>query len=962
MAGVSLADWDEVGDLVEQALERPEADRDAFLVARCGTDGRRLTVARRVLAAATLASGFLEHPAAELAADLVAAEADAAPGAPVAPGVRIGAYRIHRLIGRGGMADVYRADRADDEFHRDVAVKVVRAGLGDDLVERFRAERQVLATLDHPNIAQLFDGGVTGDGRPFLVMEYVDGRPLDAYADARQLTVDERVALCLQVCDAVDRAHRHLVVHRDLKPGNILVTDEGVVKLLDFGVAKLLDPTASAGPSPITRGGTRLMTPEYASPEQFLGHPATTATDVYSAGVVLYELLTGRRPHEDAEGTPAALERRVLHGEPERASTACLADTPRGTAAERASKRRSTPSRLSRELRGDLDNIIATALRREPERRYESIAALRHDLERRRDGLPITARPPTVRYRAGKFLVRHRLGVAAAGLVVAAVAVGTTTTLLQARTAAREGRRAAEIRDFLVSVFEISDPENARGEAVTARELLDRGSERIARSLADDPELRGEIRGVVGTLYERLGLFERAATHLEEALSLARGGQAERPVLIERLTALASVRLEQGDAAAAGALVREALDLARAEEGPGGPTVAAVLTDLAAVHRATADFAAAEALSRQALGIRRAIGEPAGLAAALNGLGVLLNAAGRPVEAIPALEEALALGRPAYGDGHREVVLASCNLAQARHTAGQLDAALAAFHSCVDQRRHLLGDLHPEVALALNNLALVYSGKNDYADAERLYQEALAIQRAAYGDRHRAVAGTLNNLAILAFQRGQYARAAERFRELLPIWRDVLGADHPDTWTTTNNLGMALRSAGRLAEAEAILRQVLAARQRLLGPEHPQAAEGMVNLATLLHRQSRFAEARDLAARALPLFQKAYPDGHPQIAVTLVHLGRAQLGEGRAGAALASFDRALALRVAQFGETHLQSAQARMERGRALAALGRVAEGRGDIELAIAHLDAGGHAASQTAADAQAALAGLSKR
>jgi len=959
MAGFSLADWDEVGDLVERVLEAPEGERDALLAAHCAGDERRLAVARRALAAAIRAGGFLERPAAELAADLVAGEAEVAT---IAPGVRIGAYRLHRLIGRGGMADVYRADRADDEFHREVAVKIVRAGLGDDLVGRFRAERQVLATLDHPHIARLFDGGVTEDGRPFLVMEHVDGQPLDAYADARQLSIDERVALCLQVCDAVDRAHRHLVVHRDLKPGNILVTDEGAVKLLDFGVAKLLDPAASGDASPITRGGARLMTPEYASPEQFLGHPATTATDVYSAGVVLYELLTGKRPHEEAEARPASLERCVVDLDPERASVACLADTPRGTAAARASRRRATPDQLARQLRGDLDNIIATALRREPERRYGSIAALRHDLERRRDGLPVTARPATVRYRTGKFLRRHRVGVAGAALVVAAVAVGTATTLVQARAAAREGRRAAEIRDFLVSVFEVSDPDNARGEAVTARELLDRGSERIARTLADDPELRGDIRGVVGTLYERLGLFDRAATHLEEALSLARGGRAERPVLIERLTALASVRLEQGDAAAAGALIREALALARAEEGARGPTVAAVLTDLAAVHRATADFATAESLSREALGIRRAIGEPAGLVATLNGLGVLLNAAGRPVEAIPALEEALTLGRRAYGDGHREVVLVSCNLAQARHTAGQLEAALAEFRACVDQQRHLLGDLHPEVALSLNNLARVHSDRNEYADAEQLYQEALAIQRAAYGDRHRVVAGTLNNLAILAFQRGQYAESAARFLELLPIWRDVLGEDHPDTWTTTNNLGMALRSAGRLAEAEPILRQVLAARQRLFGPEHPQAAEGMVNLATLLHRQSRFAQARELAARALPMLEQAYPEGHPQIATTLVHLGRALLGEGRAREALASFERALALRVAQFGETHIQTAQARMERGRALAALGRVAEGRGAIEMAIAHLDAGGHATSQTASDAQAALAELPKR
>jgi serine/threonine-protein kinase len=957
MSGFSLAEWDEVGDAVEQALEAPEADRDALLAAHYAADAGRLALARRVLAAVTRAGGFLDRPAADVASDLVAVAAAAGGDA---AGGRIGAYRIHRSIGRGGMADVYLADRADDEFHREVAVKVVRAGLGADLVERFRAERQVLATLDHPHIAQLFDGGVTDDGRPFLVMEFVRGQPLDAYADAKQLTIDDRVALFLQVCDAVDRAHRHFVVHRDLKPGNILVSEEGSVKLLDFGVAKLLDP-AVVDASPVTRGGARLMTPEYASPEQFLGQPATTATDVYSAGVVLYELLTGKRPHEDAEATPSALERQVLDVEPEPASAACLADTSRGRAAERAAKRSATPESASRQLRGDLDNIVGVALCREPERRYASIAALRDDLERRRDGMPVTARPATVRYRTAKFLRRHRVAAVAAMLVVAAVVVGTSTTIVQARSAAREGRRAGEIRDFLVSVFEISDPNNARGEAVTARELLDRGSERIERSLAGEPDLRADLRGVVGRLYERLGLFDRAATHLEAALSFARQGSADRRTLIERLTALANVRHEQGDSGAAEALMREALELARAEEGPRGPTVAAALTDLAAVFRATADFAQAETLSREALSIRRSIGESSGLVTALNGFGVLLNSAGRPLEAITALEEALRRGRDAYGDGHREVVLAGCNLAQARHSAGQLDAALAEFRACVAARRQLLGDLHPDVALSLNNMARVHSDRNEYEPAQRLFEEALRIQRAAFGERHRMVATTLNNLAILDFQRSRYAEAAERFRELIPLWTEVIGADHPETWTTTNNLGMSLRSAGRLDEAEPILQDVLAARRRLAGPEHPQTAEAMVNLATVLLRQSKFGEARDLAAGALPLFEKAYPQGHPQIAVTIVQVGRAQLGEGRAAEALASFERALALRVAQFGETHIQSAGARIDRGRALAALGRAAEGRAEIVTALAHLEAGGFTESQTARDARAALAALGK-
>ncbi|MEZ5293193.1 MAG: serine/threonine-protein kinase [Vicinamibacterales bacterium] len=956
MTDVSLRDWDDVGELVERALERPEAERASWIEAQCGADPARLASARRVLAAAQRAGAFLDRPAVELASDLMH-DAASVPAHP--PGYMVGAYRLIRPIGRGGMADVYLAARADDEFTREVAVKIVREGLGGDLLSRFRVERQVLATVDHPHIARLFDGGVTDDGRPYLVMELVQGQPIDRHADQRRLTIDERLALFLQVCDAVDRAHRHLVVHRDLKPANILVTAEGAVKLLDFGVAKLLENGDGGGDAPATRSGARLMTPEYASPEQYLGEPVTTAADVYAAGVVLYELLTGRRPWEDDEASMAALERRVLDGTIELPSRVCRRDGPRSPAADRAAARRGTVDALARELAGDLDNIVTTALRREPNRRYPSMAAFRDDIERSRSGLPVLARPSTVRYRASKFLRRHRLAVAASVVATAALVVGGTTALVQARAAAREGRRAAEIRDFLLSVFEVSDPDQARGQAVTARELLDRGSDRVERSLAADPDLRAEMRGVLGDLYSRLGLYDRAGPHMEAAVAAARAEPSDPATLAARLTALGEVRALQGDTDVAERRFEEALTLARTAEGPRGPRAAAALTGLARVQAARASFGDAERTMREALAIRREQADAPGLIDALNGLGSLLTTAKRPLDAVPYFDEALTLARTTYGDLHTDVVRTECNLAEARHQATQYAEALALFAPCLDGRRRLLGDLHPDVADALNNMAEVHGQMNQYEDAEREFAEALSIQRAAFGERSRPVAATLNNVAIVEYMRGRYDEAAARFGELVDVWRDVIGPDHPDTWATVNNLAMSYMAGGRLEEAERILRQVVDARRRLFGPDHAETGESLSNLGQVLFRRGRFAEARRLADQALGIYRAAYPGGHVMTAIALVARGRAELGLGLARDALASFDAAMAERTAQFGETHLQTAEARIGRGRALAALGRTGEGRQEIETALAHLHAAGRDDSRTAADGRAALEDL---
>ncbi|NBC17317.1 MAG: protein kinase, partial [Bacteroidetes bacterium] len=460
MNGFSQERWEQIDRLFAEALERPPDERTAFLRARCGNDVALYREVVTLLKSDAEAESVLGESVTAFAAPLLPAlEADLADG--FAPGERVGPYRLQHEIGRGGMGAVYLAERVDGQFDRRVALKVIKRGMDtDEILHRFRFERQILARLEHPHIARLYDAGVTDDGRPYLAMEYVDGQPLHRYCDGRTLPVDERLRLFQTVCAAVQFAHQNLVIHRDLKPSNILVTEGGAVKLLDFGIAKLLSDEATG--APLTRTGVRVLTPEYAAPEQRTDSVVTTAADVYALGVVLYELLTGRRPL-----APDALPDTA----PEPPSTAVTKPTERShadgttttlTPETVSTARQTSAERLRRRLRGDLDVIVLKALRPEPERRYASAEAFLEDIKRHLDGLPVQARPDTLGYRLRKFVQRHTAGVAAAAAVLAlilAFSVLHTTRVTQERNLARQERdKAAEVAAFLEGLFDASDP------------------------------------------------------------------------------------------------------------------------------------------------------------------------------------------------------------------------------------------------------------------------------------------------------------------------------------------------------------------------------------------------------------------------------------------------------------------------------------------------------------------------
>jgi serine/threonine-protein kinase len=938
---MSREEWERLEPVLDVALELPPGDRSSFIERTCATDdllGRR---ARAVLGAADLAGDFLEQPVDACAARLLLEVAEEAEEAGLAfeasestTSERIGPYRLVRELGRGGMGAVYLAERADEQYTRRVAIKVVPAGpFGRELRTRFLLEQRILASLEHPNIARLYDAGVGEDGAPYFVMEYVEGRPIDVYCDEERLPIPARLALLDQICDAVDFAHRKLVVHRDLKPANILVSNKGGVKLLDFGIAKLLRSEDDRGTAVTGLAGFRVLTPQYASPEQLRGEPISTATDVYALGVLLFELLAGHWPYRLKDNSPLSVERAVLEQDPEKPSEAIArppepVDGARGAVLSPVSERRSTsPAALKRQLRGDLDNIVLTALSKDPQRRYASVQRLRDDVRRYLDRRPVSARPATRRYRMGKFVRRHRVAVAAAALVAASLAVGLAGTAWQAQAASREARRADRVRQFLVELFEVSDPDQSKGESITAQALLSRGAERINEELGDEPEVQAEMLGVLGTIYQKLGLYDQARPLLEEAVAVRRSLHGPRNLDVAESTAnLASLLYDQGEYQRAEELARGAMAVRRELRGAEDTLVAASMTDLAAILNARGRHEEAESLYRAGLQVDRKLGARRAVATDLSSLSVALWRRGEYSEALPLAEEALALRRELHGDEHTLVAVDLFNLATILMALGEYERAETLLRECLAMRRKLLGDGHPHVALTLSNLGDLLQRQGRLEEAEKAHREALAIRRAAFGDGHLEVATSLNNLGVVLYFEGDRAGAADQFRKVLAIWRRELGETHPNVLTVLNNLGATLRDLGDLEGAERALREALALRRQALGDEHPDVAQSLNNLAELLARKGDYVEAEANFRAALSTWREALGDDNPTLAYALVGLGRMMLTQGRCTEAEPLLLDALAIRQAKLDEASVELAVTRLYLGSCLVELQRYAD------------------------------------
>jgi serine/threonine-protein kinase len=736
--------WPEVKALLEQALDVSPEERPA-LFARLGAEPTLVAEVQALLALDEQAAGFIDEPLFSFEQPMREPET----------GRRLGPWRLLRPLGKGGMGTVYLAERADGAFDLTVAVKLLKTGFdSEDLVARFEAERRILARLIHPNIARLLDGGTGEDGRPYLVMEHVEGEPIDVHCDRRRLSTRERLELFRSVCSAVQLAHQNLVVHRDLKPANILVTSDGTVKLLDFGIAKLLAPQPEAGghaaPTLAHWGGAPL-TPRYASPEQVRGEPITTASDVYSLGVVLYELLTGHRPYRLDTLSPTEIERVVCGAVPPRPSTAVrrseelvtadggrLLLTPDAV----AGVREGDPARLSRRLAGDLDTILLTALRKEPDRRFASAEQLAEDIRLYLAGLPIRSRPDSFRYRAGKFVVRHAFGVAAAtGALIlllafaGAMAWQRAEIAARSREVARERDRAEATRKFLIDLIGEADPRQAKGKEVTVREVLDQHAGPLAGETSLDPATRGDVLDALGVVYRSLGNFEKAGPLLREALALRRRALGDEHVQVaESLHNLANLERELHHTAEAERLMRQALAIQRRAFPQGHRDLARGLNNFASLLRDKADAA---------------------------------GKAGKPflVEAETLAREGLAMKLRLFGEKNTEVAQSLNTLAAILVREGKLAEAEPLLRRSITLRRALDGPLSPGLAKTIHNLAVLLEGENRLAEAEALDRESLDMRRKLYPEGHPELVTSLESLSDLRSRRGDNVEAAALSRE-----------------------------------------------------------------------------------------------------------------------------------------------------------------------------------------------------
>jgi serine/threonine-protein kinase len=869
--------WRRIEELFERALELEPAARPTALAAASAGDEALRSEVETLLAAHAQAGSFLERPALER-------PQGTAPEPPPGPAGerRAGPYRLVRELGRGGGGRVFLGERADREYEGRVAVKVLAAPLASPrLLERFRRERQILADLDHPNIARLLDSGTLPEGVPYLVMELVEGVPIDEYCDRHALGVEARLRLCRQVCQAVQYAHRNLVVHRDLKPANVLVTADGTPKLLDFGIAKLLEP-GDAAEAPATRTWHRALTPRYASPEQVHGEPVTTATDVYSLGVLLYELLTGRSPYGlEEDATLARVLEGVTEREPVRPSQAAVGD-------EAARRRGLSPRQLRRRLEGDLDIILLEALRKDPARRYASAEALAEDLRRHLENLPVLARREAVLYRAGKFVRRNRL---ATGLVAALLilALGfAAAAALQARRVARERDKAEEALAFLVDVFRGSDP-LARPPAPgapepTAREVLDRGAERVERDLAGRPVVQATLLDAIGDVYRSLALYDRAEPLLRQALDLRRSHlPPDHPEIADSLMHLAELHLARAELEPAEALFREALEARVERHGRSHPVVAESLEGLGRVLRKAQRFEEAEAALREAVEITRPAvdeGDPRA-ANALMSLATLRSFRGDPGEAESLTREALAIRLASLGESHPAVAESREELAVYLQQRGAIAEAEEHLRAALGIWRAALDEEHPTYLISLNNLALHLLGEGRAEEAEPLLREVLAVRSQTLDSSDSRLAVSRNNLAVLLTDRGELDEALELYRENLEGLRSAFGDRHIYVAGSHHQIGHTLREQGRLDEAEEHLRRALELSLALFGEDHEMTARPLLELGRLARARGDLREAERLLRRTLEIRRRILPAGHPMIPEAEAALGACLAEAGR---------------------------------------------------------------------------------
>jgi len=870
-----------IDSIVLQAQGLGPRERDEFVRKACGSNE---TLLSRVLLA--LSERDTDAPWEDI-------ENDEAAGVAIQPleGQRLGPYRIVRKLGSGGMGDVYLAERADEEYQQRVAIKLVRAGAFTPQVQgRLRTERQILATLQHSNIARLLDGGRAPDGTPYLVMEYIDGEPIDVYCDRRRLPLDARIELVRVVCAAVHYAHQNLIVHRDLKPNNILITESGEVKLLDFGIAKLLDARHSVHTLAVTHMDYRVMTPAHASPEQVRGDVITTASDIYVLGVLLFELLSGRKPFHLVGSRLTDMERIICEQEPPLPSS--MVERTAQESPERLPDilacRSTTRARLRKDLQGDLDDIIMMAMRKDANRRYTSAEQLSADLQRHLIGQPVLATRDTWTYRARKFLARHTMPVVVSALGIVTLAAFAAITFVQAKriaherdVVAAERARAEQVSSFLVELFELSDPSKSRGNQVTARELLDIGARRVSVGLQDQPETRATLLGTIGRVYSSLGLYSDSVTLLQDALNskIAIYGPKHEQVAAS-LVALGSALCEQGKLDECEQRLSAALTMQQELLGPTAIQTAATLMSYAKLAQQRGTLDVAERYYNQSLEIYRRNGKDrtTGAASVMNELAGLHSYRGEYQKAETLYRAALDIDRQALGQDHPHVAMHVHDIAVTLQLQGKLAEAEPLYVESTQLLRKILGPSHPHTLDALANYGRFLRRSGELQQAEQVLSDVLATDKVARGPEHAFVGHDLVSLSNVRLDLGNYAQAEQDLHAALDIYAKALPPEHPYVASALSGLGRAQLGLGHSKEAEETLRRAIAMAEKSLPADSAPVSVAKSTLGHALLAQHRNEEAAPLLRDSYPVLVKSQGENAPLTKQTRDALAQLQAG------------------------------------------------------------------------------------
>ena len=822
--------WQEIEQIVDTALTKDKSQRKEYIHKACKGDKDLIKSVTQLLENIEKSgeTNYLEDPNVhqEFRSDL--AESVDQPTGKSLVGKQIDQYEINDLIGHGGMGSVYLAERTSGTYHQTVALKVMRRGMDTPAnIARFKREQHILAKLNHPNIARLIDGGITDENLPYLVMEYVDGIPLYEYCNTHQLSINDRLELFQSVCHAVQHAHSNTVIHRDLKPSNILITKDGTVKVLDFGIAKLLEPENPETTFFETRTGARMLTFVYAAPEQIEGETVTTATDSYTLGVVLYELLAGVHPFDLEDKNLTQIEQVIRNKVPTSPNNK-FRQLPEKKQRNIATERNTNPSVLADTLKGDLDAIVMKALRKEPDARYDTVEQFLKDLRRCKNDQPIVARKDTFRYKTSKFFKRHKAGLSVAAgflILIASFAGFYTWQITQERNRAQlEAEKAEEVTDFLVDILGTSNPyrsQDSVGLDITLGSILQQGSRRIDQELNDQPAVEAELKTVMGQVYFELGELGKADSLLTQSMAIHRNNTSGTPGdKAETLRMLAFLNQDEGNYKKAENLLQEAIEtFKQTRDGPVNDDVAISLTRLGNLKWFNqGNFKAADSL----------------------------------------LNKALVLEQEIHSDNHLHIANVNNDLAAMTHGRGLLTEAKPYYQAAIAEYRNLAGN-HANLAIILSNYSALLLDMGDYTEAKNIQQEALQMHRKQTGEESIDVALGIGRLGKIALNQGNYQKADSLLNLSLNKTKNIYGKSHPYIARLHLDLGRLAMHRQKYQSAGNLMQQAHSEYQKVYPKKHPRQSDPLLRLGLLHSNLDNLDEAKSYFTKSLDIRKASYP-------------------------------------------------------------------------------------------------------